>query len=296
MNDRTHSNRKRIPRWIDAVIGIDRAAWYLYRGIEIARDELLLAWVDPSLYDELTRRGYARSRHYLPGGNTHSCGLFPWERAAITSPPFPTKGRVLVGAVGGGRELPGLAEMGYQVVAFEPNDVLLAGARQVASELEGVEVVQASYGDLVRAVRDGSGPLAKAIGGPSFDAIILGWGSLTHVVLEQERRALLEAIRKLAPRAPVLASFYLRRDGPRRDSKSERLRTWVRPWLARAGAPHRPGDGVGFVPSGGFVYTFTADEVHALAFACGYRVERLDEWEFPHALLVPLETSGPVKP
>lgn len=284
-----------VPRWIEALLGIDRAASFLHRGFELGRDEVLLGWTRPDLYMELTRREYARSEHYLPGGSTHACGLFPWEKAAISSPPFPSRGRILLGATGGGRELADLVGLGYRVVAFEPNDVLVKGAKQVASDLENVEVFQASYEDLVNAVHRGDGPLAGVVGGEPFDGVILGWGSLTHIVADQERRALLQALREMAPQAPVLASFYLRSQGKgatRAPGRSERFRAWVRPWLARVGAPHRPEEGVSFAPNGGFVYTFTTESLQRLAFECGYEVEKLDEWEFPHALLVPLAVAN----
>jgi hypothetical protein len=269
-------------------MAFDRGVWMLYRGVEVLCDELMLAWVPPSLYQDLMQQGYARAGHYLPGGSTHENGLFPWERAVITSSSFPHEGRLLLGAVGGGRELPGLLDLGFHVTAFEPNDVLVAGAQHLASTLHGAQVHQGSYADLIRAIHDGDGPLAEALSGPPFDGIILGWGSLTHVIDEQERRELLTALRILAPTAPVLISFFLRSDKPNQGN-SERLRHWLRPWLDRAGAPYRPEPGVLVDPRFGFVYAFTEKEIYDLAFSCGYRVELLKPCDFSHALFVPID-------
>lgn len=288
----TPRDEARVPSWVKFLIDADRAASYVYLGLQVIRNEVLLGWVDPAWYGAITQREYCRLRQYLPGGATHAQGLFEWERLALQSAVVPRSGRVLVGAAGGGREAHALAKMGYEVLAFEPNEVLARGATETARTLPQVTVVRACYADLVAAVRRREGPLAAELNGGRFDLVVLGWGSLTHLVDETERVQLLRAVRDLAPGAPVLASFYMKQayDGPIQ-GKSERLRALVRVLATHLGAPHRPSRGVGFQNNGGFVYTFTANEIDKLASACGYRVELLSELGFPHAVLVPQDLN-----
>lgn len=271
-----------------ALLGADRLASYAYQGMQIVCDEVLFGWLDPAHYGSITQGEYSRLRQYLPGGATHARGLFGWESAALDSGLFPRTGRYLVGAAGGGRELRALASRGLEVLGFEPNPVLFEGARAVADSMSNVRVARGSYADLVRAVRHRDGPLTCILDGAGFDAVILGWGSLTHVVDDAERTELLLAIRRLAPRAPVLASFYM---SPERSAvaqgRSETLRRWVRRVVRGMGAPYGPSQGLGFMLNGGFVYTFTEPEIEALAFKTGYRVQRLDDSGFPHAVLMP---------
>lgn len=271
----------RIPRWIGAVEAVDRGAWYAYRATEILRDELLRAFVDERLRADVTARAYARQSGYLPGGERFEEGLFAWEARALSSPPFPQRGRVLLAAAGGGRELRALLDRGHGVTAFEPSDFLRAGAEAVARGRDA-RVLAGAYADLPAAV-DGRGPLAS-LRDERFDAVILGWGSLTHLTSPREHRRTLEAARALAPRAPLLLSFFLRK--PHERGRSVALRRALRRALGALGGRDVP-DGVGYEQGGGFVYWFTALELHSLAMESGYRVEALELASFPHAILVP---------
>ncbi len=206
----------------------------------------------------------------------------------MSSEPFPSSGRILLGAAGGGREIAGLAARGYDVLAFEPNPVLVEGAVATARGAPNTHVVRASYADLVSAATSGQGPLANPIKGVRFDGVILGWGSLTHVVQPDARVATLKAIRSIAPSAPVLASFYLRRPDPATPGRSERAKLLIRRVFKGLGAKRYPAQGLSYQRTGGFVYCFLKEEIVELAAACGYRVYLLTDREFPHALLVPV--------
>ena len=278
----------KLPHWVPVLLGVDRAAWYAYRAFEALRDETLIACLDPQLYHSVTQQSYSELRSYLPGGNAHVLGLFPWEIEVISSPPFPPNGRVLLGGAGGGRELAGLLARSYEVVAFEPNAVLVRGAVATAASNPFAAVVQASFADLVDAVQHNRGPLALPVHAKPFDAVILGWGSLTHVVRDQDRRDLLRSLRALAPGAPVLLSFFLRRPAGYVPGRSQRARTVLRHLLARTTHQPVPVEGLSYQRNGGFVYCFSKEEIFDLAVSCGYRVDRFDEREFPHAVLVPL--------
>lgn len=270
-----------IPRWVGAIEAIDRLAWYGYRTTEIVRDELFRAFVPETTRDDVTARAYSRQAAYLPGGARFEEGLFPWEERALSAPPFPQRGRVLLTAAGGGRELRALLDRGLSVTAFEPSAYLRQGACAVA-EGRDARVLDGAYADL-DAAAEGHGPLAS-LRNESFDAVILGWGSLTHVTKHEDHVAVLRAIRTLAPKAPLLFSFFLRKDDAR--GKSVQLRRGLRRVFSAVGGASPP-EGVGYELGGGFVYWFTALEVHELAMKTGYAVDTLDITSFPHAVLVP---------
>lgn len=274
-----------VPLWVRALQRADRLAWYAFHGYEVLREELLFAWLDPSERDTVTQHAYRAQSAYLPGGTTFDRGLFDWERSLLERPEIPRSGRVLLTAAGGGRELEGLAQRGYEVTAFEPNSVLRAGATQVAAR-HSARVLDGVYADLTDAV-EGRGPLAELRDRSPFDLVVLGWGSITHVLDESARDALLRAVRALAPGAPVITSFFLRPDGAPR-GRTERLRDALRSAFARLGAPNTEvPPGLAYESGGGFVYAFTEAEVQSMAHRAGYAVAVLDASPFPHALLVP---------
>src|SRR5690606_9978650 len=97
----------------------------------------------------LTSKIFDRQRTYVPGGNTFARGLFGWE-LELLAPPFPARGRILIGGAGGGREAIALIERGYQVVAFDQAaELVRAGAPTVKAA--GGTLLHASYADVVRA-------------------------------------------------------------------------------------------------------------------------------------------------
>jgi len=70
--------------------------------------------------------------------------------------------------------------------------------------------VVGTHQELSRAVLDGAqGPMA-GIAARKYDAVILGWGSLSHVLEANERTRIIRAAAVLSPQGPVLASFFLK--------------------------------------------------------------------------------------
>jgi|LNFM01.1.fsa_nt_gb hypothetical protein len=277
-----------VPLWVRALQRADRVAWYAYHGYEVLREELLFAYVDPSDRASVIQRAYEAQEAYLPGGATFERGLFSWEQSLLDRPEVPRSGRVLLAAAGGGREVKGLCERGYDVRAFEPNPVLRRGAEQVATSL-GARVYNGVFADLSQAVR-GEGPLAALREEGPYALVVLGWGSITHVLEDRERVELLESVRALAPTAPVITSFFLRpeRSATAPKAKTERLRALLRGAFAKAGAHNRSiPEGLAYEAGGGFVYAFTESEVQSMAHRAGYAVQQFAEAPFPHALLVP---------
>lgn len=226
-------------------------------------------------------------RAYAAGGSRGGRALFEWEREWFGADLPPAKARLLVGGAGAGRELGHLASMGYGIVAFDPVPALVERAR---AELGGscLAVLEGAYEDLA----DRESALAGAVARfAPFDAALLGWGSLSHVVTAAHRRGLLVALRRLCPTGPVLASFWMRDDEePVPQGRAARLGRGIGALLSgrgRGGPGPAPGDMV--LPHCGFGHAFTRGELEALAAEAGYAIARLEtgEAEYPRATLVP---------
>ncbi len=280
----------RVPPWVRALLAVDRAATRLENLREGIRDELLLAWIAPADRAALTASMYAGQVTYLPGGQRFKSGLFSWEKRVFDAPAFPRSGRVLVGAAGAGRELSALVERGFEVVAFDPCKPFADAARGVAPP-DKATVVHASYRDLVDAADGRGGPLAAVCAGPPFAAVVLGWGSLSHVTPASARADLLRAVHTLAPDAPVLASFSLeseRAAPPVVAGSKGRVRDGLRRLFAKLGAPGTSEGGDHFFPNTGFLAFLGNDEVVSLAWAAGYEVTLFEDAPYPHVLLLPV--------
>jgi hypothetical protein len=232
--------------------------------VPAARHETVTAWV------------FGRQKRYLPGSDFFQQGLFPWEMAMLRTDPFPSRGRLLLGGAGGGRELAALLELGYRVVAFEPS-ALSEAALVVARRAQDAEVHIASYRDIVHLMSGERTALARAFEEP-FDGIVLGWGSLSHVTDSAVRHRLLPALRTLAPGAPILCSFLLLRESATR-TRAQRIRLRLR--------GRRVDPNLRFWPDLGFVRPFTCEEISNLARSAGYNVAAFEEAPYAHALLVP---------
>lgn len=278
-----------LPVWAKLLRRADRLAWYAYHAHEIVRDETLFAWLAPELRAELTVLSYSDMATYLPGGATYEAGLFPWERALWANPLVPKGGRVLLAAAGGGRELRALCQSGYEVEAFEPNPLLFEGARATSEGFSKASVLAGTYADLVSAVEQRQGPLAP-LAERRFDWVLFGWGSFTHVTEPAQQLQVLRAALALAPSGPLVLSFFLRK-GAEVPSRSLRLREAVRSVFRSLGAARARPTGLGYEYGGGFVYHFTEQELERLAQQAGYRVALFDDTAFPHAVLLPTQSS-----
>lgn len=233
-----------------------------------AANEAILHLARPSDLTWLTVQAYDRNPHYLDETKQE---LFPWE-AAVVSEFFPKPpARILVGACGGGREMGPLAELGYNVAGFDPGPALVAVAGKTVSPERLVDLEVGTYEDLIanRSAMDGHGP---------FDAVILGWGSLSHLGVASTRRDLLRKTRSLCPTGPVLLSWV------RDDPGATELR--IRKGLATLGI-HTRAPNIGYTPHGGFSRSYSYQEIFELAAQTDYRVQRFDEGSYPHALLSP---------
>lgn len=234
--------RAQVPGWAWAVVRLMRAVvlpqrwedWlgqWLCRRLTTAQQAAVTAWI------------YDHEPTYLPGGEVFERGLFAWEEELLHTAPWPARGRILVGAAGGGREASWLSARGYEVWAFEPSRALVEGWRARGLE-RGVQLWEGSYDDLRTLADTGTGPLA-GITARGYDGVLFGWGSFSYLVTSAERQATLAATRRVAPGAAVWLSFL----------------------SGELGLAARD-----FLPWGGFVQRIRREELEEEARRAGYEV------------------------
>ena len=238
----------------------------------------LVATLASAELDDLTVRLYdAAPLSYVP-----QRGLFDWERDwyAESLPPAPA--RVLVTAAGSGREVAALIGLGYVVDAFEPVPRLAAVC---ASLPRFGTVVVADHGDFVRAARgDGHGPAAP-LGAGTYDAVVIGWGSLAHVLEAKDRTSLLSACRAVCPRGPILASYFTEQPerAPGLTACAARV---LGGGVRRLRRLPPPPTGVSLLWHAGFRHRYREAEIHALADSLGEGVVVTAE-PYGHAVFIP---------
>jgi hypothetical protein len=205
-----------------------------------------------------------------------------WFERDLPAPPV----RILVGAAGSGREVNYLEEVGYHVVAFEPAINFVQNANRAGLLRQPMHV--GSYQDLL----DNSSDLSRSLAlEPPFDAVLLGWGSLTHVPGQPTRTELLRRLRRLCPHGPLLASFWLKEGAaqptrPKTRKMGERLAA-----MLGGNAQHAEMD----VVSGrtGYAHWFTEAELLELARDSGYFLKTgtatIDSTTYPHVTLWPVQ-------
>lgn len=212
-------------------------------------------------------------------------GLRRWEKEwfAATLPVPPA--RVLVAACGTGREVIALLDQGYEIDAFDGAERALDVAKKECGQR--ARIVQATYRDLVLASQgDETNPLTNFTR-TRYSAVLLGWGSLTHVSGQSERGKVLRACAALTE-GPILMSFFSAPSAEQSKSEADR---WVR-WGRALGRKFARGNGpayVDFSPWGGFAEYLTKEELALHGAALLRRVE-WDEGNsasFPHVTLRP---------
>jgi hypothetical protein len=214
--------------------------------------------------------------------------LWPWESSWFGRRLPPPPARILVGACGAGREVVGLAAQGYIVDAFEPAPGMFGMAQARCDARSRAYCFR--YEDLSAAVLDGVANAASPVAGETYDAVLLGCGSLSHVLEVQERQRLMRALGRLCPRGPLLASFLSVRagEGQLPLGRAERLGAACGRGLARLRSRALPrSSGVAFAMHAGFYVRFAKPEIEALADSIGRKVLwEDDETDQPHATFV----------
>lgn len=200
-------------------------------------------------------------------------GLFDWEERWFDADLPQEPGRVLVAACGAGRELVAVRARGHLVDGFDPAPSMVALA---ARRTPAARVWQATF--------------AEWLAGPdeAYDAILIGWGALSHVLDPSERLALFAACRRRCPAGPTLVSYWPRPASaqgaapPRARALGARLGGRI----ARLRGVDCRATGDPFQPGIGFAHQYADAELAELACAAGFEVVcRGRPGDYPHATL-----------
>ena len=215
----------------------------------------------------------------------------PWFDRRL--PPAPS--RVLVAGAGAGREAAALVAAGYAVDCLEPAPYLAQRCGEVIGAAG--DVVAATHEQFAHAVLERSGTALCPIADRTYDAVLLGWGSFSHVLLPADRARVLEAYGRCCPAGPLLASFTLAPYGSESATPrgfADLMGRSVGRGLRRLRRPG-PGQPHEFFSSWmGFTHRFSRDELEGLAVSAG-RVLAWDAQlgEYPHATFLPGRQEKP---
>jgi SAM-dependent methyltransferase len=213
----------------------------------------------------LTIRIYDSYPVYFSVGNDLYTWEEPWFARRLPAPPA----QVLVGACGTGREAVALAARGYRVDALEPApDFVDESRRRLGAR---GNVYKLSYEELSAVVLDGKDSFEATPRGTRYDAVVLGSGSMTHVLDPHEQERLLRSMCRLCPQGPILASFFCEpEEAPVRAGRATRFGRSMGRALARLRfmSPAHC-DRLSYRAHSGFAYTFTPREIERLASAIG---------------------------
>jgi hypothetical protein len=183
----------------------------------------------------------------------------------------------------------GLIEKGFQVDAFDLAPRLAA----LASDAVGNRgrVLAFGYQQLADAVLDSASGTASTFGRERYAAVLLGWGSLTHVIDPSERARLFRALDILCPDGPLLASFWCTNGFAPETAESGRPERWAYAlgrFVARLRGIHpQHSYPQSFKLQRGFGYTFEPKEIDDLGLLINRRVIwEQDETTYAHVTFV----------
>ncbi|HET6616274.1 MAG TPA: class I SAM-dependent methyltransferase [Gemmatimonadota bacterium] len=193
-------------------------------------------------------------------------GLFDWERRAVEQH-FAGRKRLLVMAVGGGREVLALRKLGFDVDGFESDPDLVRFANGFL-EKEGLAAD-------IRWTPWDHGPDTDR----TYDGVIVGWGAYMLIRGRDRRVRFLRELRdRVAPGAPLLLSFYT----TRKDTRYFRGIAWIGRRVARilGRDPVQVGDCL--APN--YTHFFTRERLEAEMTEGGFEPLAFDHLEYGHGV------------
>ncbi len=215
--------------------------------------------------------------------------LFAWEKRWFARDLPAAPAHLLVGGCGGGRELAALLRAGYTIDAFDPAPSMIDYCRHHHPH-PNLNLYTGGYEELADLVLNGESHALAPCAEPMYDAVLLGWGSFTHLTSRAEQVRCLRAMDVLCPAGAIFLSFWCKgypgspRLGKGRSFAFGRhLGCAVRVWRG-IDSEEELHEGECFLPGLGFGYIFTEAEIEGLA----HSVERTLSWErsrdvFAHA-------------
>lgn len=233
-------------------------------------EEFILAIVPSRFHATFVTPTYINS--YGPKTPYH--GLFSWEDIATKNffPPPPAK--ILIGGAGSGRELILLGKKGYYLSGFEPILISATHAKSCVPKEKLLVFQKGKYEDLVK------GTLQEIEKYKPYDAVILGWGSISHILDPNMHKFILQKVRNVCPNGPILLSW---RRASYASPKVRFLRKIFSFCKLRTSSERDY-----FRFDLGFCHSFSKDEIENLAKSTNNSIAFYeDEKTYPHAVLFP---------
>jgi hypothetical protein len=240
-------------------------------------DGVWLGVMPPAQLDALDDLVYRRRARYSHEEYNRT-GLWTWEQRAVDRY-FTRACRVVVTAAGGGREVMALLDQGFDAVGFECNPQLVAVGRRM--------LAAAGHGDRLRPCGRHRWPEQAG----TCDAVVVGWGSYTHISGRQRRvQFLRDAGDHLTDGGVVLLSFWTV-TGP-----TVYLRTVARVGTAIRRLARRPAVECGDTLSQSYVHFFTPAAVADELAAAGFELLEFHDGEYGVAVgairTAPADSAG----
>ena len=233
------------------------------------------------------------SSAYSDRGDYRLEELFPWEERWFEEDLPKAPAKLLIGGAGTGREARHLGDKGYEYIAFDPA-ASFARRGKLRSDLRGcLDFLEGSYEDLAQPGDEKAKLFLEAVEeNAPYAAVLLGWGSFTHMALPEMRLKLLQRLKSLCPDGPLLLSFWMRSD----DSRLDAGRLWklgfrIGSTLTGGGKTESDMDGDSVSSRAGYGHHFSRDEFEKLCRDSGYEAYRPPpgphSGTFPHTTLQP---------
>lgn len=253
-------------RLVHSSILVDRLLERTHRVISRTRKVVILGFLSDRTIERLGMLGYGGTGWYRPGEDSSWPDLFDWEKSFIDKYVPPQPARVLIGGAGAGRESFHFARAGYDVVAFEPIPFFVDVMRRDLPRDCLVHAYRGKYEELPFLIPSTSEEQVVDLTTlPTFDAAVLGWCSISHVLDDADRLRALKVFANVV-NGPILISFFTR--NPSGDISRSRLNRWRRRLPGRNQDP-----AFDFRPSTGVFRTFTEEEILELCMSAGLIVQ-----------------------
>ena len=215
---------------------------------------------------EITSRKYSNTTTYA-GEAYNLSGLYDWEKKAIAEY-FQECETILVGAAGGGREMIGLSEMGFQVDGFDSNQDLVSIMKKMVQEKDMKSEVKTALPDHV----------PETFG--KYDGLIMGWAGYSHIQGIENRITFLKELRAHThPGCPLLISFVDSDENPAYMKISYQIARIIRA-IRFSKEKIELGDTLKEL----FLHHTCEDEIRRELGQSGFRLVRYSEEDFSHAI------------
>jgi hypothetical protein len=182
---------------IDYFVSADRLVKQINNLFLAIHQGFWLGWLDHRRLIELVERQYHKWENYRTDSYNLS-GLQPWEKKVVDQYLINCHS-ILVGAVGGGREVLSLVQQGYAVDGFDCFPEFIDSARNFLRSQNIDSCLELAQPDHV--------PPTFEV----YDGVMIGWAGYSQIRGRKNRvNFLTEVYSHIQPGGPVLISFFSR--------------------------------------------------------------------------------------